>query len=94
MVFEMEECGGCRTCEIACSFHHTGEFKPSMSSIQIEEKGTIGGYEVVLIEKSDGNHLACDGCKDLEMPLCAEYCKEPEILKNIINDFLAKSSVR
>jgi len=88
MIFEMSKCGGCRTCEVACSFHHTGKFQPSISSIQIVDKKDVGGYSVVLLEKDEGDHLACDGCQGLEVPACVEYCKEARMLEGIIKDFL------
>jgi Fe-S-cluster-containing dehydrogenase component len=51
MVFEMATCGGCRTSEMACSFHHTGEFNPSVSSIGIVERAGQDGVCVHLEEK-------------------------------------------
>lgn len=90
MIFEMPNCGGCRTCEIACSYHHAGIFQPSISSIQIVDKQSIGGYEVWLAEKDYGERAACDGCKDLKTPVCVEYCKEAQTLEGIIKDFLGR----
>ena len=61
MIFEMPNCGGCRTCEMACSYHHAGMFQPSISSIQIADKQSIGGYEVFLAENLG---LQCQGPVD------------------------------
>ena len=90
MIFEMPKCGGCRTCEVACSFHHAGKFRPSISSIQIVDKEDVGGYSVVLLEKNEGDHLACDGCQALEVPACVEYCKEMDDLGLLLREFSEK----
>jgi Fe-S-cluster-containing hydrogenase component 2 len=86
MVFDMPACGACRTCEIACSFHHTGEFKPSISSIRILSKEDGLGNRVMIIEENDGQNKACDGCDGLEVPLCVEYCEEKETLNKFIGE--------
>jgi len=71
VTFPTEKCGGCRTCELACSFHYTKLFQPSMSSIQIRNspKPTVTFYR----ETAEG-HIACDHCKGLSVPLCIEFC--------------------
>lgn len=88
MLLDMENCGGCRTCEIACSFHHTGEFKPSISSIKILDKKTGDGYYIFLAESDQGEVKACDGCQNLKEPMCLEPCREREELEKIIREFL------
>ena len=90
MIFDMPSCGGCRTCEIACSFHHTGEFQPSASSLKILNKQDRKGYKISLIEESDGKAIACDGCTDLEGPLCVQYCRDSEELSRMIKEFAEK----
>ena len=88
MIFDMSACGGCRTCEIACSYHHTGEFNPSISSLKVLDKEDGAGYNVLLLEKDEGQSKACDGCQELEEPLCMEYCKEKEALEKMIKELL------
>lgn len=88
MIFEMPECGGCRTCEILCSYHHNGVFEPSVSSIRILDKKSNYGFFVELIDDSDGETIACDGCKGLEAPLCTEFCEKSEQLSKIIAEFI------
>jgi Fe-S-cluster-containing dehydrogenase component len=73
MVFDMPNCGGCRTCEIACSFHHTNEFNPSISSINILEIKNKAGYQISFAVHDIGKRIACDGCRDNEVPLCVQY---------------------
>ncbi len=90
MIFEMPSCGGCRTCEMACSFHHRGEFIPAISSIKILDKEKGPGYDVFLAGKSDAEHMACDGCRKLTVPLCVEYCTKSKDLEKILEEFLKK----
>lgn len=89
--FDMPTCGGCRTCEMACAFHHLGEFNPSVSSLQILEKEKGPGYRVWLATQCADQRLACDVCKDLEVPLCLEYCREYDDLFKILKEFEKKS---
>ncbi len=89
MFFDMPDCGGCSTCEIACSFHHTGAFKPSLASIKIIRRdNNEPGFKVLLIEATGVEGIACDGCKGVEEPLCVEICHKKEQLENIIKEYL------
>lgn len=88
MIFEMPTCGGCRTCEMACSFKHKGEFIPSISSIKILDKEDGPGYSVELLEAERERNLACDGCTELEYPLCLDYCQKADELEKILKAFL------
>lgn len=84
MKFDMQSCGACRTCEIVCSYHHTGEFNPSLSSIKIHEKQSGEGYIVELLEQESAFGKACDGCEDEEEPRCMEACREKDVLEKMI----------
>lgn len=60
-------CIGCRSCEMACSFHHSRSFAPAAASIKVM--------------KIDGNRIpkhtmlnSCDLCPDEETPYCVRYC--------------------
>ena len=68
MIFDMASCGGCRTCEMACSFKHTGEFIPAISSIKILDKEDELGFLVSLVEEGDGQSMGCDGCTEIDEP--------------------------
>ena len=92
MKFDMPTCGGCRTCELACSFHHTGEFVPAVSSLKIIEKTEGPGYIVLLKEAGDGKSFACNGCEGLDVPLCVVYCRENDDLSKILQEFEAQNS--
>lgn len=94
MIFDMPSCGGCRTCEMACSFHHEEKFIPAISSVKILDKQNEPGFLVLLVETSDGGNIACDGCKELDVPLCMQYCKESEDLEKILKEFMEKVEAR
>ena len=93
MVFDMPSCGGCRTCELACSFNHSGEFAPAVSSLVILDKEDGLGFGVSLAEKKEGKRLACDGCRGREVPLCLQYCLKSEDLREILEAFLKKEAL-
>lgn len=92
MKFDMPKCGGCRTCELACSYHHEKSFNPSKSSLRVLDKDDNKGYIVEIYEKDTGGAHACDGCEGLEIPLCMDVCKEKEILKEFIDEVIKKKA--
>jgi Fe-S-cluster-containing hydrogenase component 2 len=94
VIFDMPTCGGCRTCEMACSFHHKEEFNPAISSIKILDKKNEPGYLVSIAEERDGQSMACDGCKGLDVPLCMEYCEKREELEKMIKKVMKKKNQR
>ena len=87
MIFETEKCGGCRTCEMACSYRHAGVFRPSISSIKILDTKDKLGFAISLTEQAEGKRIACDLCAGLDMPFCVKYCGESEELKGILKEF-------
>jgi Fe-S-cluster-containing hydrogenase component 2 len=90
MIFDMPTCGGCRTCEMACSFKHEEEFIPSISSIKIIDKKEGPGFLVLLLEETGTDGIACDGCKEFAVPMCMQYCRKSEDLKKILEEFMEK----
>lgn len=92
MLFEMPQCGGCRTCELACGFKHTGAFSYSASSLRVIERPDSRGYTLSLEENAEGSHLACDGCRDLDTPLCVQYCREADELRKMVDEFIQKAT--
>lgn len=67
IVVNKKLCYACRTCQLACSFHHTNAFWPNRSSITISRNTQNGVVEW-------GINSTCDGCKDEDIPLCIKYC--------------------
>lgn len=92
MIFDMPECGGCRTCEIACSFKQMGKFNADVSSLQVLYRDDGPGYRIRLVEDGeDSVRFSCDLCQDREIPECMEYCHEKEKLKEILINFGKKT---
>jgi Fe-S-cluster-containing hydrogenase component 2 len=74
VTFEAETCVGCRTCELACSFHHTRCFQRGVSSIDITSKPGDLNQLITFYRESISSRIACDMCKGLEVPLCIRFC--------------------
>ncbi len=71
-----ELCYGCRACQLACSFHHTGGFWPERSSIQVSRNPQTGAVKWVMAS-------TCDGCRtNDEEPLCVKYCSYQALRMN------------
>ncbi|NWF56374.1 MAG: hypothetical protein HXY45_16435 [Syntrophaceae bacterium] len=62
-----QRCNGCRTCELACSFHHGGSFSPERSSIKVTSDSREGKVQL----KVDAT---CDLCAAEPEPLCILHC--------------------
>ena len=88
MIFDMPSCGGCRTCEMACSFKHCEEFIPAISSMKILDKEKSAGFLVYIAERGDGPEKPCDGCKELGVPMCMQYCPKSKDLQKLLDEFM------
>jgi hypothetical protein len=80
----------CLCVEDAGRVRWQGEFIPAVSSIKILDKEQAPGFDVFLAEKSDGEKMGCDGCKNHSVPLCVEYCTKTEDLRKILGEFFEK----
>lgn len=69
MVIEhnMEACFACRTCELACSFHHQGAFSTAFSDIRVLKNNRTGEIRWSIAP-------TCDSCDGEPQPLCVKYC--------------------
>ena len=94
MIFDMPSCAGCRTCEMACSFKHQKEFAPSISSLKVLDRKDGPGYHILLLEETGVQGIACDGCKELAVPMCVQYCRKNDELKEILDVFTSRSEPR
>jgi len=92
IILDTKDCTGCRTCEIACSFHHQGSFSPAVSSITIVDRWEELGFAVSFYQKDQGGHRSCDGCRGLDEPLCVKYCNVlmREELRALLNMSLSR----
>jgi Fe-S-cluster-containing hydrogenase component 2 len=64
---KLERCTGCRSCEVACSFHHIKAFDPKHSSIQINVDKNTWAISLTI-------YSTCDHCVNEEKPLCEHFC--------------------
>ena len=62
-----ELCTGCRSCEVACSFHHTRSFSPAHSSIKVSRDYNTGEIWLTF-------YPTCDYCANEKEPLCIKFC--------------------
>ena len=90
MIFEMVDCGGCRTCELACGYHQTGVFNPNKSSLRIINRTDDKPGYLIEICFSDDDIWGCDGCLDLDQPLCVQYCHQEADLLAMIEAIIAE----
>jgi len=84
MDFELKDCGGCRTCQIACSFKLIGQFNYHATAIEIITKQDNAGY---IVRLKDEGAYKCDGCAGLDEPMCIRYCHLDEDLSKIIRTY-------
>jgi len=62
-------CTNCRRCQLACSYHQTGKFSPSDSSIEVVFNNRTGLIKWAI-------DTTCDLCENEEgeMPYCVKRC--------------------
>ncbi len=67
ITWDGQRCYGCRSCQLACSVHHSGSFWPERSSIQVRRKPRAGTVEWRIDD-------SCDGCPQEAVPMCIAHC--------------------
>ena len=90
VVFDTKDCTGCKTCAIACSYHHQGVFTLAISSVEIKDLRQEGKFQIVFHTKNASGHLACDRCQGENEPLCVKYCVMRQELKAILGSYLTE----
>jgi Fe-S-cluster-containing hydrogenase component 2 len=83
-VVRSEKCTGCRSCELACSFHHRKVFSPSLASIHIVRDEEEGEFGIEIYRESETGHLACN-CPPADK-FCMRYC--PAVARDQLNAIL------
>lgn len=61
------KCTGCRSCELACSYHHTKKFNPYFSSINIYRDSKDAHIKYAFLD-------TCDLCVNEKIPACVNAC--------------------
>lgn len=69
-----DKCTGCRTCEVACAFHHNRSFSREVSSVRVKRKERAGEFDITINESDEGGYPACDLCEGEEGPMCVKFC--------------------
>ena len=89
IIFETETCVGCRSCELACSYHHKKTFNPNTSSIRVIDRPKTLVFALSLCSKNENGRISCDNCEGLDECYCVKYCSPlmKEELNRIIDNF-------
>ena len=78
LMIHPEKCTGCRTCELFCSFGHTKQFNPKLSSV------TVMAYD----EAAVAIPVMCMQCEE---PACVKVCPVGAISRDekgvIVHDY-------
>jgi len=68
VIVDPDLCSGCRTCELACSMHHSGLMSPELSSVRVHRSNRTAAVDWRVLP-------TCDLCADEEHPWCTKYCR-------------------
>jgi ferredoxin len=77
-----QKCVGCRSCEIACAYHHKKVFSRIIGSIKVARRESEGEFDIVLYRETENGRIACDNCG-----FCLKYC--PDIARDELKAILA-----
>lgn len=83
-VIYTEKCTGCRSCEIACAYHHSRIFSRKIASIEVRRTEEEGEFGIVLYRQPENGHIACD-CADGD-EFCLKYC--PEVARDELRSII------
>ena len=77
-VDNLTSCTGCMRCVYACSYHHTGEFSRSHSSICVDKPliNATRSVRITIVNEPGDVRTPCDLCSGEEVPLCLRFCPE------------------
>ena len=74
IVIDSKHCCGCRSCVLACSYHHTKTFGiKKATSMDIRRRPKEGKFAIVLYKQAEDGHVPCDCAEGSE--LCLKYCE-------------------
>jgi Fe-S-cluster-containing dehydrogenase component len=64
---DCDRCTACRACELACHFHHQGNFATAASSIGISFNPDSAEIQITFSD-------TCDSCRHEHRPYCVQFC--------------------
>ncbi len=67
LLVDAQRCTACRSCELACHYHHTGRFGTTRSSVHVQYEADSSGLSITF-------DRTCNECPDEDVPLCAQFC--------------------
>lgn len=73
-VKRLEQCTDCRSCILACSFHHLRVFAPTRASLSVTRDEATNEISLNVFSKPHGTHMACDDCSGEQGKLCTLFC--------------------
>ena len=78
LVIDRKKCTGCKSCELACSFHHEKKYHPRRASLRIHSMEKEGDISISLFKDltklERQNRFPCDMCVDESEPQCVAFC--------------------
>jgi Fe-S-cluster-containing hydrogenase component 2 len=74
IIINTDKCTGCKSCELACSYHHVKKFSPIYSSIKILKDDITDKISIVKYEQNNNALIKCDNCITESFPLCVKFC--------------------
>jgi coenzyme F420 hydrogenase subunit beta len=74
-----DACTACHSCELACSYHHLGLFRPSHSSVWVDRDPDSGAVVRHLQVEPGAERRLCDACVGEDVRQCDAFCNRPAV---------------
>lgn len=88
LCMDLRYCTGCRSCELACSYHFERAFCPENSAIKVMRNNDTGDIDLLINSR-------CDLCEEEEVPLCVKYCASEALKVSIgAGNIIGRQAIR
>jgi Fe-S-cluster-containing dehydrogenase component len=81
LLYDPTKCTGCLFCQIACSYHHFGEFNLEKAHLHIQFNEKLEEFEAIY-------------CQHCEEPLCVAVCPKEAAVKDEENGWVKINPMR